>query len=95
VEKNGKQKYLLIKTFFVINEEEYAEYTYITRKNIMALVHYGFSREELYYMPLTEFLDYIKILNDETIAATNTNNTNQSSNENDVKMAGNTIRNFL
>jgi len=61
----------------------------------MALVHYGFSREELYYMPLTEFLDYIKILNDETIAATNTNNTNQSNNENDVKMAGNTIRNFL
>lgn len=29
----------------------------------MALVHYGFSREEVYWMPIGELEDYILLLN--------------------------------
>ena len=29
----------------------------------MALVHYGFSREEAMWMPVTEFQDYILLIN--------------------------------
>lgn len=33
------------------------------RLTIMALVKYGFTREEVYWMPITECNDYIKIIN--------------------------------
>lgn len=29
------------------------------------MVHYGFTREEVYFMPITELQDYIKILNEQ------------------------------
>ena len=61
--KKQKQKFLLIETFFVISQEEFQDWLYKTRRNVLELVHYGFSREELYYMPVCEFMDYIKLLN--------------------------------
>lgn len=94
--KNGKQKFHLIKIFFVIKGEELDKYLYYTRKNVLALVHYGFSREELYYMPLTEFMDYLKILNDEKIETDDNISEGKYDENNDkVKMAGNTLKNFF
>lgn len=29
----------------------------------MQMVHYGFSRDEVYFMPISELNDYIKLLN--------------------------------
>lgn len=31
----------------------------------MSLVHYGFSREEVYWMPISELEDYIKLINEQ------------------------------
>lgn len=31
----------------------------------MCLVHYGFTREEAYFMPLNEYSDYILLINEE------------------------------
>ena len=35
------------------------------RWNALQMVHYGFTREEVYFMPITELQDYIKILNEQ------------------------------
>ena len=51
-------KFLLIKNFFVISEEAAFEHALITRKNVLSLVKHGFTREEIYYMPIGEYLDY-------------------------------------
>lgn len=93
--KSGKLRYHLIVSFFVIKGEELDKYLYYTRKNVLSLVHYGFSREELYYMPLTEFMDYIKILNDEKIEITDNAPGKYDSNNDEIKMAGNTLTNFF
>lgn len=94
--KNGKQRYHSTKTFFVIKGEDLEKYLYCTRKNVLTLIHYGFSREELYYMPLTEFMDYIKILNDEKVEMeSNTGEEKYDSNNDKIKMAGNTLKNFF
>jgi len=95
VVKSGKLRYHLIVNFFVIKGEELDKYLYYTRKNVLSLVHYGFSREEIYYMPLTEFMDYIKILNDEKIEITDNTPGKYDSNNDEIKMAGNTLTNFF
>ena len=85
----------MIETFFVIDDDP--EYLYITRKNILSLVHYGFSREEIYFMPITEFISYIKLINEERIEVEKEtqSNTNNSDKINDIKMAGNTVSRFF
>ena len=94
--RSGKQKFRLIKIFFVIKGKDLEKYLFYTRKNILSLVHYGFSREELYYMPLTEFMDYIKILNDERIEMNDDLENGKYDSDNDnIKMAGNTLKNFF
>lgn len=57
----------------------------------MALVHYGFSREEVYWMPITEFQDYILLINQqveqengETIEAQQSQKKNDTPTINDV-----------
>ena len=32
----------------------------------MSLVHYGFTREEVYWMPIAEMQDYIQLINEQT-----------------------------
>lgn len=93
MELSGKLKFHLTKSFFVISKEELEQYLYATRKNVLTLVHYGFTREELYYMPLTEYMDYIKILNDETPEEEQTESavSKEIDKYNDIKMAGNTV----
>ena len=61
---SSSSKFHLIKSFFVIDKSQYENYIYGVRNNILDLVHYGFSREELYFMPLDELMDYIEIIND-------------------------------
>lgn len=99
MEKRNKCRFHLIENFFVINEEQYQDYIYGVRKNVLYLVHYGFSREEVYFMPIGEMLDYIKIINNdnkmeqERVEAME-RKTEAASNFNDVKMAGNSTAFF-
>ena len=66
------------------------------RINTLTLVKQGFTREEIFYIPLTEIQDYIRILNNNIEEEQNeidrmkTEN-NSSNNVNDLKMAGNTM----
>lgn len=80
-------------TFFVINKAESPEYVYNTRSNVLALVKYGFSREEIYSMPLSEMIEYIQIIHE---SSKNSEMPVISRNEelealNGIKMAGNTV----
>lgn len=55
---------------------------------------HGFSREEIYYMPIGEYLDYIDILNEEYEATKTEIDSAENNIENkmqDIKMAGNTL----
>jgi hypothetical protein len=62
------------------------------RINTLALVKNGFSREEVFFMPISEMNDYIRLINkaveEENNEINNTDN-NESSSINDIKMAGN------
>lgn len=49
------------KTFFALGS---SHLQYI-RHNTMALVHYGFSREEALWMPVTEMNDYVLLINEQ------------------------------
>lgn len=51
--------FLSQKTFFVCK----ATPLQVIRHNTMSLVHYGFSREEVMWMPITEMNDYILLIN--------------------------------
>ena len=66
------------------------------RTNTLTLVKQGFTREEIFYMPLTEIQDYIRILNNNIEEEQNEidrmkTESNSSNNVNDLKMAGNTM----
>lgn len=66
------------------------------RINTLTLVKQGFTREEIFYMPLTEIQDYIRILNNNIEEEQNEIDrmkaeSNSSNNVNDLKMAGNTM----
>lgn len=66
------------------------------RTNTLTLVKQGFTREEIFYMPLTEIQDYIRILNNNIEEEQNEIDrmkaeSNSSNNVNDLKMAGNTM----
>ena len=61
----------------------------------MALVKQGFTREELYFMPISEYQDYIKILNDENErqeAEMRKIENEAKSSSSQIKTAGNTFR---
>lgn len=94
MEKKYRCRFRLIKNFFVISEDQYQDYIYGVRRNVLYLVHYGFSREEVYFMPIGEMLDYVKIINNdnkmeqERIEAAE-RQSETAKNFNDVKMAGN------
>ena len=84
------------KTFFVISEEEMEEWYKRLRINTLTLVKQGFTREEIFYMPLTEMQDYIRILNNNIEEEQNEIDrmkaeNSSSNNINDLKMAGNTM----
>ena len=84
------------KTFFVISEEEMKDWYKRLRTNTLTLVKQGFTREEIFYMPLTEIQDYIRILNNNIEEEQNEidrmkTESNSSNNVNDLKMAGNTM----
>lgn len=95
METRGKFLFHLTKTFFVISPEEAEAWTTSTRKNIMALIKQGFTREELYYMPWGEVQDYIRLLNSqierENAAISSAANTPSSP---EVSMAGNSMPGF-
>jgi len=61
---NSSSRSRLIKSFFVIKPDDCERYIYTVRTKVLDLVHYGFTREEIYFMPLSELIDYIEILND-------------------------------
>ena len=66
------------------------------RINTLTLVKQGFTREEIFYMPLTEMQDYIRILNNNIEEEQNEIDrmkveSGSSNNINDLKMAGNTM----
>ena len=66
------------------------------RINTLTLVKQGFTREEIFYIPLTEIQDYIRILNNNIEEEQNEIDrmkaeSNTSNNINDLKMAGNTM----
>ncbi len=66
------------------------------RINTLTLVKQGFTREEIFYMPLTEIQDYIRILNNNIEEEQNEIDrmkaeSGSSNNINDLKMAGNTM----
>ena len=66
------------------------------RTNTLTLVKQGFTREEIFYIPLTEIQDYIRILNNNIEEEQNEIDrmkaeSNSSNNVNDLKMAGNTM----
>lgn len=66
------------------------------RINTLTLVKQGFTREEIFYIPLTEIQDYIRILNNNIEEEQNEidrmkTESNSSNNVNDLKMAGNTM----
>lgn len=50
----------------------------------MALVHYGFSREEVMWMPITEFQDYILLINQQVDAENGESMTNSESHKSDT-----------
>ena len=84
------------KTFFVISEEEMEDWYKRLRINTLTLVKQGFTREEIFYMPLTEMQDYIRILNNNIEEEQNEIDrmkaeNSSSNNINDLKMAGNTM----
>lgn len=84
------------KTFFVISEEEMVDWYKRLRINTLTLVKQGFTREEIFYMPLTEIQDYIRILNNNIEEEQNEIDrmkaeSGSSNNINDLKMAGNTM----
>lgn len=84
------------KTFFVISEEEMVDWYKRLRINTLTLVKQGFTREEIFYMPLTEIQDYIRILNNNIEEEQNEIDrmkaeNSSSNNVNDLKMAGNTM----
>ena len=86
--------YHLQKNFFVIDSVEREQWFESLRYNTLFLVKQGFSREEIFYMPLTEIMDYLKILNEQNereIEEINNYSKEQSteSNINDIKMLGN------
>lgn len=62
--------------------------------NILVLVKYGFSREEVYFMPIGEMLDYIKLISrikrEEDMELSRANN-QPSFNETEMHYAGNTV----
>ena len=62
------------------------------RINTLALVKNGFSREEVFFMPISEMNDYIRLINkaveEDNNEIDNTDN-NENSSINDIKMAGN------
>jgi hypothetical protein len=94
VEKRIRLLFLLIKAFFVINEEDVEEWLYRTRINTLALVKQGFSRDEVFFMSCGELQDYIKILNDnyeQEEREIENQNSKTKNNINDLKMAGNTL----
>jgi predicted RNase H-like nuclease (RuvC/YqgF family) len=66
------------------------------RINTLTLVKQGFTREEIFFMPLTEIQDYIRILNNNIEEEQNEIDkmkaeSSSSNNINDLKMAGNTM----
>lgn len=66
------------------------------RINTLTLVKQGFTREEIFYIPLTEIQDYIRILNNNIEEEQNEIDrmkaeSSSSNNVNDLKMAGNTM----
>ena len=66
------------------------------RINTLTLVKQGFTRGEIFYVPLTEIQDYIRILNNNIEEEQNEIDrmkieSNSSNNVNDLKMAGNTM----
>lgn len=66
------------------------------RVNTLTLVKQGFTREEIFYIPLTEIQDYIRILNNNIEEEQNEIDrmkveSSSSNNVNDLKMAGNTM----
>ena len=62
--------------------------------NILVLVKHGFSREEVYFMPIGEMLDYIKLISrikkEEEMEMLKANN-QSSFNESEMHSAGNTV----
>lgn len=62
------------------------------RINTLALVKNGFSREEVFFMPISEMNDYIRLINkaveEDNNGIDNADN-NENSSINDIKMAGN------
>lgn len=62
--------------------------------NILVLVKHGFSREEVYFMPIGEMLDYIKLISrikkEEEMEMLKANN-QSSFNETEMHYAGNTV----
>lgn len=62
------------------------------RINTLALVKNGFSREEIFFMPISEMNDYIRLINkavEEENNEINNDINNEGSSINDIKMAGN------
>lgn len=51
--------FLLVGTFFASSSLGLQS----IRHNTLALVHYGFSREEVLWMPMSEVFDYIQLIN--------------------------------
>ena len=62
--------------------------------NILVLVKHGFSREEVYFMPIGEMLDYIKLISrikkEEEMEMLKANN-QSSFNESEMHYAGKTV----
>ena len=52
----------------------------LIRHNVLALVHYGFSRMDCYNMPVGEFEDYIKLINKQIEDEKNKDSGDNSSN---------------
>ena len=68
------------------------EYFAGVRRNVLELVHYGFTREECYFMPISEMIDYINILNRQREQeAESIAKTSSTVEEKDISMAGNTL----
>lgn len=53
--------FLFLQTFFASNATPLS----LLRHNTMALVKYGFSREEVLWMPVSEMYDYIQLINNQ------------------------------
>ena len=59
MELQDRYQYQWIETFFAFPNDHINE----IRWNALQLIHYGFSRDEVYFMPITELQDYVKIIN--------------------------------